>query len=218
VPCGEVDGDAIDREPFARAAALPAFAARSASENAPIARPVALARSQHPELGMSEPRELRCYEYVTVPYERVRDALRRDASGIFQRATASAATRAHELVATLRVGVGALEIGTDVKIQVRAVNEQKSALGDRSTEVALAWTAASAASLFPSMEATLSVYALSASETQIDLHGRYRPPLGALGNALDALAGHRVAEASVLRFVQDVAARLEAELSERVTS
>ena len=39
---------------------------------------------------MSEPRELRCYEYVTVEYDRVRDALRRDALGLFQRATASA--------------------------------------------------------------------------------------------------------------------------------
>ena len=62
------------------------------------------------------------------------------------------------------------------------------------------------------MEATLSVYPLSAHETQIDLHGRYRPPLGAVGNALDVLVGHRIAEASVLRFVQDIAARINAEL------
>jgi hypothetical protein len=63
------------------------------------------------------------------------------------------------------------------------------------------------------MEATLAVYPLSSEETQIDLHGRYRPPLGVLGNAVDALIGHRIAEASVLRFVQDVAARIDAELA-----
>src|SRR3954466_3955422 len=146
---------------------------------------------------MSEPRELRCYRYVTVPYERLRDGLRQDAAGIFQRATASAAARARELVATLRVGVGSIEIGADIKLEIRAVHERQSALGDCRTEMELAWTAAGAAALFPSMQATLSLYALSPTESQIALHGRYRPPLGVVGNALDALVGHRVAEASV---------------------
>jgi hypothetical protein len=161
---------------------------------------------------MSDPRELHCYQYVNVPYETVRDALQRDALGIFQRATASATSRAEELAATLRVGVGALEIGADVKIAVRAVNEKVSALGDRRTDLEIAWTAAKAAGLFPYMEATLSVYPLSSRESQIDLYGRYRPPLGVVGTALDAMVGHRIAEASVLRFVQDIAARVNAEL------
>lgn len=162
---------------------------------------------------MSEPRELRSYEYVNVAYAKVRDALQRDAAGIFQRATASAAARANELAATLRVEVGGMEIGRDVRIELGGVEEKTSALGDRRTELAISWKAASAAGLFPAMQATLAIYPLSAGETQIDLHGRYRPPLGAVGSALDALVGHRIAEASVLRFVQDVAARLKAELS-----
>ncbi|HEX8951313.1 MAG TPA: hypothetical protein VF945_05685 [Polyangia bacterium] len=161
---------------------------------------------------MSERRELHCYQYVTVPYEKVRDALRSDATGIFQRATVSATSRARELVSTLRVGVGAVEIGADVKIEVRAVDEKVSALGDHTTVLELAWTAANAKALFPSMEATLSVYPLSKQETQIDLYGRYKPPMGVVGSALDAIVGHRVAEASVLRFVQDVAARINSEL------
>jgi hypothetical protein len=168
-----------------------------------------LARQLQPGADMSE---LHCYEYVTVPYEKVRDALRRDAAGIFQRATAAAASRATEVVATLRVAVGALEVGADVRIEVRAINEKVSALGDRTTDVEITWTAARAAALFPSMAATLSVYPLSAQETQIALHGRYRPPLGVVGDALDALAGHRVAEASVLHFVRDIAARIRAEV------
>lgn len=162
---------------------------------------------------MSERRELHCYQYVNVPYDKVRDALKKDATGIFQRATASATSRAHELVSTLRVGVGAIEIGADVKIEVRAVEEKTSALGDRTTVLEIAWTAANAKGLFPSMEATLSIYALSSRETQIDLYGRYKPPMGVVGNAIDALVGHRVAEASVLRFVQDVAARINSELA-----
>ena len=162
---------------------------------------------------MSEPRELRCYEYVNVGYDAVREALQRDAAGIFQRATATATSRAHELGSTLRVSVGAVEIGADVEIAVRQVNEKLSPLGDRKTELELMWSAASAAGLFPSMEATLSIYPLSAHETQIDFHGHYRPPLGAVGKALDALVGRRIAEASVLRFVQEIAACLSAELA-----
>jgi len=160
---------------------------------------------------MSEPRQLHCYEYVTVGYDAVKTALARDAPGIFQRATAAAESRAHDLAATLRVSLGALHIGTDVKIAVRSVHESVSALGERRTELELAWTAKSAAGLFPSMQATLAVYPISAHETQIDLLGHYRPPLGVVGNAIDALVGHRLAEASVLRFVREIAGRIEAE-------
>jgi hypothetical protein len=55
------------------------------------------------------------------------------------------------------------------------------------------------------MEAELIVYPLSKDETQIELRGRYTPPLGAIGSALDSQIGHRVADASVHRFVTDVA-------------
>ncbi len=161
---------------------------------------------------MSEPRELYCYEYVKAPYLAVRDALVRDGGGIFQRATSSAAHRARELVTTLRVGVGVLEIGADVKIELGGARDKESAFGDSSTEIALGWSAAGRASLFPSMEATLALYSLSPRETQLDFSGHYRPPLGFVGTALDALLFPRVAEASVLRFVKDVAAQLEAEL------
>jgi hypothetical protein len=164
-------------------------------------------------MNMSEPRQLHCYEYVNVPYDKLREALLRDVGGIFQRASGFAASRARELVATLRVGVGALEIGTDMKIEIGATRDKVSALGEPASEFEIRWSAANAAALFPSMEATLSIYPLSAHETQIDLLGRYRPPLGAVGNALDALVGHRVAEASVLRFVHDLAARINSELS-----
>lgn len=162
---------------------------------------------------MSEPRRLHCYEYVNVEYDKVKDALARDALGLFQRATGSATSRARELASTLRVAVGALELGADVKIEVRSVNERASALGDRKTELQIAWSAATAAGLFPSMEATLSIYPLSAHETQIEIDGAYRPPLGAVGHALDAVVGHRIAEASVLRFVQDIAGRINRELA-----
>ena len=55
------------------------------------------------------------------------------------------------------------------------------------------------------MNAELSVYPLTPTETQLDFLGRYEPPLGILGGALDAMVGHHIAQASVHRFVTDVA-------------
>jgi hypothetical protein len=71
--------------------------------------------------------------------------------------------------------------------------------------ISLSWQAEKHAALFPVMSAELSVYPLSSGETQLDLLGRYQPPMGPLGTAIDALVGHRVAEATVHRFLQDVA-------------
>jgi hypothetical protein len=39
------------------------------------------------------------------------------------------------------------------------------------------------------------------------------PPLGGVGSALDSLIGHRIADASVHRFVTDVASLLRGELA-----
>jgi hypothetical protein len=166
---------------------------------------------------MVQPHELRCYDYVNHPYAAVRDALRADLAGIFGRATKSATGRAHTLAANLKVDLGALEIGTDVAIEVLGVDEREEGPVGRAhtTFIRLRWNAARAAALFPSMDAELIVYPLSRDETQIELHGRYTPPLGAVGSALDSLIGHRLADASVHRFVTDVAGLLREELTAR---
>jgi hypothetical protein len=161
---------------------------------------------------MTQPRELTCYDYVTVRYDRVSDLLGSDAAPLFQRATVAAARRAGTLVASLHVSVGPIEVAADIKFDVRRVTDKVTALGDRSTIVDLSWTAARGAAFFPVMDATLAVFPLSPTETQLDLVGHYRPPLGVVGNAIDAIVGHRIARASVQRFVQEVARQIEAEL------
>lgn len=164
---------------------------------------------------MAPAHELWCYDYVNHPYTVVRDAMRADLGGIFERATKSATGRAHALAANLKVGLGALEIGTDVVMEVLGVEEREEgpAGRTRTTFIKLRWKAARAAALFPSMEAEVIIYPLSRDETQIELHGRYAPPLGAVGSALDTLIGHRIADASVHRFVTDVASLLRGELT-----
>lgn len=166
----------------------------------------------YPSRAMTEPHELRTYEYVNRPYAAVRDALKADPIGIFSRATHSAAGRASNLAASLRVELGALQVGTDVSIEIESIEEKDAGPGGRTptTCIKLGWKAAHSPGIFPAMQAELFVYALSTQETQLDLHGRYRPPLGAVGSALDSLLGHRIAEASVHRFLSDVAKHLRA--------
>jgi hypothetical protein len=153
---------------------------------------------------MPESREVRCYEYVSVPYEQVSDLLRSDAKTIFSRATASTADRVRELVATLRLNVGPLEVGVEVRLQLTLMADELSATGEPRTRLDVTWEAAQSAGFFPTMEATLSAYPLSPGETQLDLHGHYRPPLGSVGTALDVAVGHRIAEATLLRLLRDL--------------
>jgi hypothetical protein len=159
---------------------------------------------------MSESRQVRCFDYVTVPYDRVRELLRSDAAGIFARATATASDRARELIATLRLNVGPVEVGVDVQVEIGAITDE--AVGGPWTRLHFTWQAAQGARFFPTMEATLNAYPLSPNETQLDLQGRYRPPLGTLGTAIDATVGHRVAEATVLRLLRDVRMEIITEL------
>jgi hypothetical protein len=73
------------------------------------------------------------------------------------------------------------------------------------TRLQLEWEAAKMPRLFPLMKADLFIYPITATETQLDFEGLYEPPLGPLGKAVNAMVGHRIAEASVHRFVSDVA-------------
>lgn len=160
---------------------------------------------------MSGPREIRCYQYVTRPYSRVSEILTKDPVGFLRRATAAAAMRAEDLVGQMKVDIAGIEVDRDVALDVTLVDtttKPPAALALPAMALSITWHAAKRASLFPSMRAELTVYPLSADETQLDLHGWYTPPGGLLGSAADALLGHRLAEASVHRFLEDVCERL----------
>jgi hypothetical protein len=165
---------------------------------------------------MSRAREIRCYEYVNRAYEPVRDALRAGAEAVFHAATKAASARAESLAVALRVTVAGIEIARDVEVRVIDVQEQPSQpKSPAMTRLRIEWDAAKAKRFFPLMKAELLVYPLTATETQVELLGHYEPPLGALGSAVDALVGHRIAEASVHRFTADVAAHLRQTLPAR---
>jgi hypothetical protein len=157
--------------------------------------------------------EIRSYDYVNQPYARVRDAVTGDAVEVFRSATRAAADRARSVAAELRVDIAGIEIGKEIDIAVTDVAESKGDSGGTPlTRMRLAWKAATRPGLFPFMDAVLSIYPLTTTETQLDFSGQYEPPLGLLGGALDAVAGRRIAEASVHRFVADVAGHLRQSL------
>ena len=149
--------------------------------------------------------EIRCYDYVNHPYERVRDALRKDAVTVFQSATKSAACRAQSIATELHVDFGGVGIQADVKVCLRKVEEKVDTIPSPTTRLLIEWEAATMPSLFPLMTAELAIYPLTATETQLDFFGHYQPPLGMLGKAINAIVGYRVAEVSVHRFRSDVA-------------
>lgn len=162
---------------------------------------------------MSEPRTVRCYEYVNRPFDAVRELLRQRTPEVFQRATKSAASRAEAVGAGLHAQVGTLDVGVEVRIHLQRITDEDGVAGmSPLTRITLGWEAARATALFPVMKAELSLWPLTATETQLELVGTYRPPLGAVGNVADAAIGHRIAEATVHRFLADLVEQLRLEL------
>src|SRR5450755_4591327 len=134
---------------------------------------------------MGKGREIRCYDYVNQPYERVRDALRQDALTVFQSATKAATYRAQSIAAELHVDIGGIGVKTDIRISVKNVEEKVLAMSAPATRLLLEWEAATMPRLFPLMEAELSIYPLTATETQLDFSGLYEPPFGAVGKVVN---------------------------------
>jgi len=163
---------------------------------------------------MKEPLKVRSYDYVNRPYEHVRDALKKDALNVFQAATKAAASRAQTIASELHIDFGGIGVKTDITITVKGVEEKMAEAGlGPITRLLLEWEATSMPRLFPLMKGELSIYPLTSSETQLDFWGIYEPPFGAVGRTLNAMVGHRIAEVSVHRFVDDVADYLRHNLS-----
>jgi hypothetical protein len=159
-------------------------------------------------------REIRCFDYVNHPYEQVRDALIKDAPAVFQAATKAAASRAQSVASELRVNFSGIGVATDIAISVKKVEEKISeTMGTPGARLELEWEASNLPSLFPFMRAELDIYPLTTTETQLDFFGIYEAPLGAMGKALNAMVGHRIAEVAVHRFVSDVARYLRETLN-----
>ncbi|MDA1069048.1 MAG: hypothetical protein O3C43_21385 [Verrucomicrobia bacterium] len=163
---------------------------------------------------MSNRKKIRFYDYVNHPYEKVREALTNHASEIFQDATKVAASRANVIASGLRMNFGPIEVSTEITISINKIEELPAKnKTPRTTVLKFEWKAAKMPRAFPLMKAELRIYRLTATETQLDLSGSYEPPLGPIGEVMNAVIGHRIADASVHRFLSDVAVHLRNVLS-----
>jgi hypothetical protein len=162
---------------------------------------------------MSKGIEIHCFDYINHPYEQVRSALTKDVPAVFHSATRAAAARAQSIASELRIDLGGIAIEADIRILVQNIEtKERDNMSGPLTRLQLEWEAATMPRLFPLMKADLSLYPITATETQLDFKGLYEPPFGPLGKAVNAMIGHRIAEASVNGFVSDVAGYLRRSL------
>ena len=163
---------------------------------------------------MSKRGTIRCYDYINHPYETVKNVFSTQADHVFRDATKTAGSRANTVAAELHTNIGGIEVGTDISISINKIEDQpKQPFSPPITKLQLEWKSTNMPRLFPLMKAELSIYPLTSTETQIDLSGNYEVPLGALGAALDSAIGHKIAEASVLQFIREVAVYIRTKLS-----
>jgi hypothetical protein len=101
-----------------------------------------------------------------------------------------------------RVGPLGSAPGTSRLVDVRF---RDVVMHDSSAVLALRWEAVgSGGGLFPVLDADITLTPHEESKTLLAMTGAYRPPLGAVGAALDRAVMHRVAAATVQGFVDRV--------------
>ena len=101
-----------------------------------------------------------------------------------------------------RVGVAGLS--KLVRVQLRELPWT-----DRSAGLAIRWEATGPdGGLFPVLDADLRLASAGDQVTLLTVAGVYRPPLGPLGEALDRVILHRVADATIRNFAVWIAAQI----------
>ena len=126
-------------------------------------------------------------------------------------AQASAAAYDGAVTGMLRVGPAGFAAAKLVRVSLL-----DPVYRDEVMTIGLRWEATGpAGGLFPVLDANISILpgqdegtADGRQTARLALTGSYRPPLGRLGAALDQVALHRVATATIRALLQDVAAAL----------
>ncbi len=138
---------------------------------------------------------------LDVSFEVARAGLARLAMGGW---LSSASEDAYGLGVTGLSRVGALGLSREVQVQARELSERAGSAG-----LAIRWEVTGpGGGLFPVLDADITVHPAGENATLLTLAGAYRPPLGALGQALDRAILHRVAAATARNFLSRIAAEI----------
>jgi hypothetical protein len=148
---------------------------------------------------------------LEVSFAVARERLMRLAGGEFLLSTSEDAYN-RGTTGLARVGVPGLS--KLVRIQTRDLATTEGSVG-----LAIRWEATGpGGGLFPALDADIRLVRAGERATVLTMSGVYRPPLGALGEALDRAILHRAAAATVRDFVAQVAARIADQPGGYVTS
>ena len=124
------------------------------------------------EMSMSTGRQIRSYDYVNHPYDRVRDLLKQNALAVFQSATkAAAVTRRVRCCRTARRFRRCRRESRHQDHCEGRRGETRRGYFQSEHEAASGMEAATLPRLFPLMRGELSVYPLTSTETQLDFSG-----------------------------------------------
>ena len=146
---------------------------------------------------------VRYFVEIPLPHEEVEAALLRDPDSWVPGFAQAAEEHGEALLAEVGFGGESLRVERTVAIELAQPIRVSSKM-----LLPLRWTAAKRATLFPALDADIEVAAIGPGRTQLSMSGRYDPPLGAVGRAIDRALLHRIAEATVKDFLDRVAGRL----------
>jgi hypothetical protein len=141
---------------------------------------------------------VRYYLELPIPPARVEQALL-GSPGWLSELAGEAQRRGDVLLAEVGVGPLGPRLGRRVAVQLGAPVALPSM-----TSLPMTWEPLGMDGLFPRLDADLEVGPLGHDRTQLAISARYRPPLGVLGQAIDRVLLHRVAEATVKDFLDRV--------------
>jgi hypothetical protein len=105
--------------------------------------------------------------------------------------------------------VGFERVGLPGLSKLVRVQARELAWTDRTGGLAIRWEATGpGGGLFPVLDADIRLAPAGEDVTVLTVAGAYRPPLGALGGALDRVILHRIAETTIRGFMTHLAARI----------
>ena len=148
-------------------------------------------------------RDAQFVKAIDAPYERVRDRVRDHPASIFKPGATGDGIMAR-LVAHLR----GTAVARDVEIEIVAFDEPSGVTAG--AHLMFRADASRHRDLFPHLEARLDVVPVSSERTALFLIATYKPPLGIVGGAADALVLHRFAEESLSGLLDSIGGALEA--------
>jgi hypothetical protein len=120
-------------------------------------------------------------------------------------------------VLTLTVPLSTLglpsELGISRNVRVSFASKRQDALaaGRENEGMSLEWEAEDGG-VYPTFDGVLILRPHS-GETELELHGEYTPPLGGIGAAFDAVAGNKIAQATVRILLENLKISLEEEFA-----